>query len=114
MPKFFKPKIVSANDLLMGDVVYLDREGCWTPLLRNAAVARAETDAEALLADATEQQDKVVGPYLVDVTLDDDGLPFPSHFREKFRERGPSTRPDLGRQAIYPVRFHPLSSPGGI
>jgi len=114
MAKFSQPQIISANDLLMGDVVYLDGESNWTPLLRNAAVATSEEAANALLVKATPQQDKVVGPYLLNVTIDDDGLPFPSHFREKFRDRGPSNRPDLGRQAALPPRLNPLSSSGGI
>ena len=39
MAKPFEPKIVSANDLLMGDVVYLDRSGTWTRRLRVVAAA---------------------------------------------------------------------------
>ena len=113
MAKYFKPKIVSANDLFAGDVVYLDTKGGWTRDLRGAAVATTEDEATALESRAG-QPGRVVGPALVDVTLDDDGLPFPSHFREKFRDRGPSTRPDLGRQAARPPCRAPLASPGGL
>ncbi len=113
MVKYFQPKIVSANDLLEGDVVYLDIDSEWTRVLREAAVAGTAEAANALVA-AAEQPDKVIGPYLIDVTIDDDGLPFPSHFREKFRDRGPTIRPDLGRQARWPVRREPLASGGGI
>jgi sulfite reductase (NADPH) hemoprotein beta-component len=40
----------------------------------------------------------VVDPYLADVSLET-GAPVPTHFREVYRTRGPSNRPDLGRQA---------------
>jgi len=104
MARQFKPKIVSANDLLAGDVVYVDRAGGWTRNLGEAAVAESEAAVEALMA-AADQPAKVVGPYLVEVAVDENGRPAPSHFREKFRDRGPSNRPDLGRQAqILPPR----------
>lgn len=113
MVKDFHPKIVSANDLLSGDVVYLDATGAWTRALRDAAVARTPDAADELEA-ASHQPDKVVGPYLLDVRIDDRGWPVPSHFREKFRDRGPTIRTDLGRQAqIIPQRT-PLASGGGL
>ena len=98
MPDAFHPKIVSANDLLDGDVVWLDRTGGWTRTLHAAAVAHDPAAAEALLATAASQQGRVVGPALADVALEPDG-PRPLHFREAFRARGPSHRPDLGKQA---------------
>lgn len=98
MAKPFEPKIVSANHLLDGDVVYLDMSGRWTRRLNEAAVADSEEAADTLLAQGA-QPAEVVGPYLVDVTLDQDGLPMPTHFRERFRDLGPTNRPDLGRQA---------------
>ncbi len=114
MAKAFKPQIISANDLYVGDVVYMNSGGGWTRKLAEAAIAHDAGDAEKLLQRAVPQQGKVVGPYLADVALDDDGRPFPTHFREKFRTRGPSIRPDLGKQAIYPERHEPLAARGGI
>ncbi|MEM6664321.1 MAG: DUF2849 domain-containing protein [Pseudomonadota bacterium] len=102
MPKKpFAPQIVSANDLLAGDVVYLDRTGTWTRHLVRAAVAMTPEEAEALLDTAVSQPAAVVGPYLVDVDLTPGEGPTPVHFRESFREQGPSNRPDLGRQADF-------------
>ena len=98
MAKVFHPKIVSANDLLAGDVVWLDAAGGWTRDLRRAAVAHDPEAAERLLAAGAAQQGRVVGPALADVALGADG-PRPLHFREAFRARGPSHRPDLGKQA---------------
>ena len=114
MSRLFAPKIVSANDLFDGDVVYMNAGHGWTRRLAEAAIGHDAEGAEALLAAALPQQDKVVGPYLADVALDDDGRPFPTHFRERFRTRGPSNRPDLGKQAAHPERRAPLSAPGGI
>ncbi len=114
MSKLFKPKIVSANDLFAGDVVYMNPGFGWTRKLAEAAIAHNEEAAADLLAKAMPQQEKVVGPYLADVALDDDGRPFPTHFREKFRTRGPSNRTDLGKQSVNPERREPLAASGGI
>lgn len=97
MARAFSPQIVSANDLMDGDVVYLDPAGQWSRSLDDAAVAETSEDATALLERAN-QPGRVVGPVLIDVALT--GVrPEPTHLREKLRERGPSNRPDLGRQA---------------
>lgn len=98
MARTFTPVIVSANDLFAGDVVYLGRNGGWTRHLSEAVVAESQAAADALMTAAT-QTGLVIGPALVGVQLTGAGAPVPIHFRELFRERGPSTRPDLGRQA---------------
>ncbi len=91
-------RIVSANDLLKGDVIYLAQDGGWTRRLAAAALARTEAEAATLLERAEAQPHRAVGPFLADVALDG-AEPRPLHRRELFRARGPSTRPDLGRQA---------------
>lgn len=101
MPKAFKPKIVTANDLLLGDVIYLTATGAWSRRHGDALVARTQDEAEELLAQAAAQQLKVVGPYLAEATLDVSGKPAPVHFREAFRTRGPSNY-DHGKQAHEP------------
>jgi len=93
-----RAQIISANDLLVGDVVYFTAAETWTRRIGEAALARDPAQAEALLARAARQQGRVVDPYLAEVALDG-GAPRPTHFREAFRTRGPSHRPDLGRQA---------------
>lgn len=98
MDKPFTPAIVSANALLEGDVVYFTAAQTWTRRLAQAAVARDADAAGALLAHAKAQQDRVVDPCLADVSIAH-GAITPLHFREVFRARGPSHRPDLGRQA---------------
>ena len=100
MAKSFTPKIVSANDLFEGDVVYAAAGGKWTRRLDQAQLATTQEDAQALLAQA-ERDGDVIGAYLVAVSPDPNRGPRPIHFREAFRDKGPSSRPDLGRQATY-------------
>ena len=98
MARSFVPVIVSANHLMVGDVVYMTAAGGWTRRLDEAAVAADEATAADLLTRAKGQPSVVVDPYLAEVALDG-SAPRPLHFREAFRARGPSHRPDLGRQA---------------
>ena len=98
MAKAYVPQIVSANDLMVGDVVYMTACGGWTRRLDEAAVAADEATAGDLLTRAQGQPSVVVDPYLAEVSLDD-ATPRPLHFREAFRASGPTHRPDLGRQA---------------
>ena len=88
MPKPFTPKIVTANALLKGEVVYLTATG-WTRQLAEAEVLTDEAAADLRLIEALSQHDKVVGTYLADVEIDG-GVPRPAHFREDFRATGPS------------------------
>jgi hypothetical protein len=90
MPKAFSPQIVTANDLMMGDVIYLTPAQGWSREHGDAAVARSPEEAERLLSSAQAQALKIVGPYLADAALGADGRPGPVHFREAFRTRGPS------------------------
>lgn len=90
MPAKFKPQIVTANDLLEGDVVYWTREHNWTREHSKAWVSASLEDAAQMLELANKDQHLVVGPYLADVELDAEGIPQPAHFREAFRTRGPS------------------------
>ncbi|WP_299702944.1 DUF2849 domain-containing protein [uncultured Tateyamaria sp.] len=88
MPKAFTPKVVTANHLLAGDVIYQTADG-WTRKLEQAEVLTDEADADLRLIEASQQVDEVVGAYLADVAVED-GVPVPSHFRETFRATGPS------------------------
>lgn len=96
------PAILLANDLLDGDVVFHTGEG-WTRDPRAAFVAGCGEAASRLEqeARAATARQEVVDAYLVDVTLAADGAPIPNHFRERFKVRGPSHRPDLGKQADF-------------
>jgi hypothetical protein len=88
MARIFTPKVVTANHLLKGDVIYQTATG-WTRNLAEAEVLTDEADAELRLIDASQQTHEVVGAYLADVDADN-STPKPVHFREDFRARGPS------------------------
>jgi len=74
MSRRFTPKIVTANRLREGDVVYLTADDRWSALHHEAELIEDEAHVGAYLADAK------AGP----------NGPEPTHFREEFRTRGPS------------------------
>ena len=89
MARRFTPKVVTANALLEGDVVYLTADDQW---VRDHAVAELiedEAHATIRLLDASARSSEVVGAYLADAKSGPNG-PEPVHFREAFRTRGPS------------------------
>lgn len=88
MPKPFTPKVVTANALLEGDVIYQTTAG-WSRDLKDAEILTDEAHADLRMIEASAQVDLVVGVYLADVSLDGD-TPRPTHFRENFRATGPS------------------------
>ena len=89
MTQPFIDKVVTANDLREGDVVYLTEAGDWTRHLAEAEVLQDETTAQARLAVGSGDVLKIIGAYLADVTSAETG-PLPKHFREEFRRTGPS------------------------
>ena len=88
-PRPFTPKVLTANALLEGDVVWLDPNGQWTRRMEDAALIEDEATAELHLLDAHARAHEVVGAYLTDAKRGPRG-PEPTHFREAFRTRGPS------------------------
>lgn len=99
MTRPFVPKAVSANDLLLGDVVYFTPNGDWSSELSSAAIANNSKMAEQLLMEAGQSEDRAVDPYLIDVELVPTQEPRPVKYREVLRTLGPSNRLDLGKQA---------------
>ena len=85
-------KVVTANDLRSGEVLYLRFPHSWTPELAKASVIKDDDLAKASLAFAQGQPNTVVGAYLSDVidVIDERDGPRASHFRERFRAAGPS------------------------
>ncbi len=88
MPRTFTPKVVTANHLIKGDVIYQTESG-WTRDLADAEVLTDEAHADLRLVEASQQMSEIVGAYLADVDTSD-GQPSPTHFRETFRATGPS------------------------
>lgn len=99
MSRPFTPKVVTASDLLIGDVVYLTADDRWTRRLVQAELIEDEAHAQLRLLDAEMQADTVIGPYLAEVIAGPEG-PEPAHFREAFRRTGPSNYRH-GKQAEF-------------
>ena len=86
------PQFATGNDLLEGDSVYFTTQGGWSREIRDAALAVGPEAAADLLVGAAGHGN---GLYL----LDAEGRARPAHFRETFRMRGPSNRPEHARGA---------------
>ncbi len=89
MSRRFTPKVVTANRLREGDVVYLTADDRWTLVHNEAELIEDEAHAQLRLLLANSQGRLIVGAYLADAKPGPNG-PEPTHFREEFRTRGPS------------------------
>ena len=89
MSRSFTPKVVTANRLREGDVVYLTADDRWSLAHHEAELIDDEAHAQMRLLHAAAQKLLVVGAYLADARTGPNG-PEPVHFREEFRTRGPS------------------------
>ena len=89
----FSSKVVTANRLHDGAVVFRRPDGRWAVRVEEAAVAPDEPAAKALLgaAEADALAALVVAPYLIDVETRA-GAPMPTFYRERIRAFGPSRR----------------------
>lgn len=85
MTKAFAPQVITANDLIEGDSVFLSRDG-WTRDVARARVAETPEALATLEAEgvAAEAANVVVGPYAVAVSLEA-GTPWPVLRREQIR-----------------------------
>ncbi len=83
-----KKYILTANDLLMGDVIYLNKSNEWVRSLNQAYVFDDIEQANTALAIA-EKNIALVGAYLAEVDPNET-VATANHFREKFRAKGPS------------------------
>lgn len=89
MSRSYTPKVVTANDLAIGDVIYLTADDRWSRHHHEAELIEDEAHGQMRLLHAASQRNRVVGPYLADAKQGPKG-PEPVHFREAFRTRGPS------------------------
>ncbi len=99
MARVVYPKVVTANHLLEGDVIYMTATGEWSRKHEDAQLFEDKNEAQAALEVAKGQAHMLAGPYLADAQIGKNGKPEPVHFREVFRTRGPSNYPDHGKQA---------------
>ena len=90
-------KVLTANRLSDGIVVYRTADGTWAEAISDASVARAADDETKLLAFGARSvaARQVVDPYLIEVS-DDEFAVRPLRFREAIRATGPTveTAPD--------------------
>jgi len=92
---------VTGNRLVDGEVVYFTASGSWAEAFTDAAIAEGGEAAEALLAQASpaDIEAHVLDPYLFEVIARAEGGYDPASVREIIRAKGPTIRPDLGKQA---------------
>lgn len=89
-------KVLTANRLADGRVVYLGADDHWTESLARAARFDG-VDAAAAEAVAKTRVTEIASAYLIDV--DADGPAGREALRETIRRRGPTVRSDLDRKA---------------
>jgi hypothetical protein len=93
-------KVLTANRLGDGAVVFLTHNGRWVEAIDAAVVALEPLSADALAKRGLDAEalNLVTGSYLVEVERRD-GRVRPLHIRERIRTLGPTVRGDLGKQA---------------
>jgi sulfite reductase (NADPH) hemoprotein beta-component len=86
-----KFKVISANRLGDGAVVFTAQNGAWIEAIDQAALYASEAEAQARLAVVREdvKRNLIVDPFLVDVAADGDRLRAVS-LRDEIRARGPT------------------------
>jgi hypothetical protein len=83
-------KILTANYLLSGKVIYLNSEKKWIENSANADVFDSQEDADDALTFAETQINKLQSAYLIDVILTSDGTLKPKFNQELIRATGPT------------------------
>jgi sulfite reductase (NADPH) hemoprotein beta-component len=93
-------KVLTANRLIDGDVVYFTAAGAWDTRIEESRIATTKDEAAALDAIGAQAvaDQLVVAPYLIEVAEEAGGIT-PLRYREHIRAYGPSNRPDLAKHA---------------
>jgi len=89
MKKHFRPKVVTANALRSGRVVYLALDGRWVGTLDEAAVAHDAIALRRLEEEAVRAAElqQITAHYAFDVAFTE-GRPQPISVRERIRAEG--------------------------
>jgi len=84
-------KVITANRLDDGRVVFLDAAGDWVGSIADARQLSGDAELDEASAYAKAQHDAriVVEPYPIDVEMVD-GKPWPVRIRERIRAAGPT------------------------
>ena len=93
-------KVITANRLLDGEVVWLGKGGDWVETLALSSLLESEEQVGAALTCAARSvaDREVVEVYEMDVTVKDAAI-VPERLRERIRAAGPTTHMDMGKQA---------------
>ncbi len=94
-------KVVTANRIGDGTVVYLTGVGGWSERIADGQVSRSDEERDALMAVARAKAEipEVVEPYVIDV-VEEAGVIRPVRYREVIRAQGPPVHPAFGQQAV--------------
>ncbi|WP_022682724.1 DUF2849 domain-containing protein [Sphingobium bisphenolivorans] len=83
-------KILTGNDLGTGDVIWWAGDGWSRHVGESVDVGQKGEE----LARSEEAALRVVGAYVIDATVTDEGVR-PAHIKDRIRAFGPTVRPDL-------------------
>lgn len=83
-------KILTGNDLVTGDVIWWAGDG-WSRQVQDCVDVG---DRGEELMRTEEAGLRVVGAYVIDATVDEEGIR-PAHIKDRIRALGPTVRPDL-------------------
>jgi hypothetical protein len=83
-------KILTANYLLSGKVIYLTSDKKWVENSEDAVVFDNQEDADNALAFTDTQINILQSAYLIDVLLTSKGVPKPKSNQELIRATGPT------------------------
>ncbi len=93
-------KVLTANRLIDGEVVWYGADAAWIELIDGARIARDKAGEEMLqaLGKAALADNLVVDVDLIDVELQGDRI-VPTRLRERIRAAGPTNHLHHGKQA---------------
>ena len=89
--------LVSGNDLLLGDVVYRTPNNGWSRSLQHARRFPDKASAQTMLGQIERISSDVIGVYVLVAHHHAYGRLTLPHLRDRFRDQGPTHRPDLAR-----------------
>jgi len=103
-------KVVTANRLREGDVVYLTDTGSWSAYLNESRTGSDKAIVEEMLAQAAADvaARRIVAPYAFEV-VEVDGILQPLSTREIIRAAGPTVRADYRNTASQASGLKPSS-----
>ncbi|MGB0574804.1 MAG: DUF2849 domain-containing protein [Alphaproteobacteria bacterium] len=87
----FEARIITANMLVSGNVLYLDEKRCWDENIANAQIIKNDEDLARLnnMSQDAVMNSIIVGPYVMPVECHSAGLQ-PVSKRELIRASGPT------------------------